>query len=574
VGIEPLTLPSRSAVVWPALVAATAAAAHVAVARRVDRLVATVGEARLAAATFAARGAEVGEVALPAADGFAVRQLAVVETLLPTGGLPVVDAARVAALALGFVSAVLLWPVLRHLGAGPVPSAVATGLVGVVPPIVRLHAGITAAAPATLWLVLAAALAALSRRRAVLAAVAAALAALTAPLAAAALLALAAHLVHVRTVATWMPRALRVSVAALLGFAAAGTAVASAGNGPLAGVGGPVVGLGTTLVVVVAGLTIAGLAWTQLPELRPALTPVLLLLAVAVVPGAARSAALLLVLPFLAAVVAVLAEPLAALVPAARRPAAAAVPLTALSLALVVGLLGVVNARPVHPASLAGWVSSDLGPDAVLRADPLDRAELLAGGVPAERLRDLAGPAAPSELLMVTDRPANGSVGDVPQCLAITTLATIARGAGGAPTAVCPAAPIEPANVVAEQARRARFGTALASNAALDLDPAAAAALRAGLVDPRVVLILAGLASPRRLTVADFPVAPFEPPYALRRRVLLTAVDGLPASGDPLPLVRTWLTAQQSPFAPTSIEPEGPALLIGYPAPTPTGLLG
>jgi hypothetical protein len=88
-----------------------------------------------------------------------------------------------------------------------------------------------------------------------------------------------------------------------------------------------------------------------------------------------------------------------------------------------------------------------------------------------------------------------------------------------------------------------------------------------------LVLVLADLASPRRLAIADFPVASFEPPYALRRRVLLTAVDGMPASGDPQPLLRNWLEAQQAPFVPSSVEARGPALLISYPAPTPTGLL-
>src|SRR6185436_6788143 len=92
-GIEPLTFPSRSAVLWPALVAAATAAAHVAVAKNADQFVATAGEARLAAATFAARGADFGAVTLPAADSFAVRQLAVVATLLPTSGVPVVDGA-------------------------------------------------------------------------------------------------------------------------------------------------------------------------------------------------------------------------------------------------------------------------------------------------------------------------------------------------------------------------------------------------------------------------------------------------------------------------------------------------
>lgn len=539
-----------------------------------DQFVATVGEARFAAAAFAARGADFGGVPLPAADSFAVRQLAVVATLLPTGSASVVDSARFAALALGFLSVVLLWPVLRLLGAGPVPSAVAAGLLGVVPPIVTLHAGITAAAPATVWLVGAASLIAMARKQVVAAAVAAGLAVLTAPLAAACLLALTAHLLHARVVGVHLPEPARVPLSTALGVGALFTAAAAAGNGPLAGVGGPVVGLGITVVLVGTGLVLAGLAWAQHAELRPALTPALLLLGVAVVPGAARSAALLLVLPFLAVIFAVLAEPVAATVPAARRTAATAVPLTALALALVVGLLAVVNARPTRPVSLAAWAGSELGPTAVVHADALDRAELLAGGVPAERLRDLDVPARAGELVMVTNRPTNGvAAPPAPQCMAIATLASVPRGAGGSPTAVCPVARVEPATAAAEQAGRARFGSALARNPSIELQPAAAAALQAGIVDPRVVLMIADLASPRKLAIADFPVADYEPPYALRRRVLLTAVDGMPASGDPQPLVRTWLSSQQPPFVPSTVEAQGPGLLIAYPAPTPTGLL-
>ena len=540
-----------------------------------DRYVATVGEARFAAAVFAARGGDIGGVALPASDGFAVRQLAVVATLLPSGDAPVVDVARFAALALGFLSVLLLWPVLRHLGAGPVPSAVAAGLLGVVPPVVALHAAITAAAPAAVWLVLAGALIAVARRQVVPAAVAAGLAVLTAPLAAAALLALAAHLVHVRVVGGALPRAARLGTTVVLGLAAVGTAVAAAGNGPLAGVGGPAVGTAITVVLVGVGLALSGLTWAQLPELRPALSPVALLLLVAVVPGAGRPAALLLALPFLAVVFGVLAEPFAESVPEERRTAVAAVPLTALALALVVGLLTVANARPARPVSLAGWASTELGPAAVVHADPLDRAELLAAGVPPERLRGLDGaPARAGELIMVADRPTNGVPGSrVPRCLAITTLASVPRGAGGAPTSVCPAERIAPAEAAAEQAGRARFGGALARNPSLDLQPAAAAALEAGIVDPRLVLMLADLASPRRLAIADFPVAPYEPPYALRRRVLITEIDGMPASGDPQPLIRTFLSSQQPPFVPSSVEVDGPGLLIAYPAPTPPGLL-
>jgi hypothetical protein len=346
-----------------------------------------------------------------------VRQLAVVETLLPTGDLPVVDAARAAALAFGFLTVVLLWPVLRAVGARPVPAAVSTGLIGVLPPVVVLHAGISAAAPAAMWLVVTAVLVASARRRIAWAVVAAGLAALTAPLAATALLALAAHLIHARVVGSRLPSAARLPVVLGAGSAAVAVAVAAAGNGPLAGVGGPVVGLGTTLAVVGTGVVLAGLAWSRHPEVRPALTPALLLLGVALVPGAARSAALLLVLPFLAVVFALLAEPVVAALPA-RSPVVSAVPLTALALAAVVGLLAVVNAPPAPPSALAGWVRSELDRDVVLRADPLDRAELAANGVAADRLRDLAEPGRPGELMVVTDRPATGVVAG-PRCAAI-----------------------------------------------------------------------------------------------------------------------------------------------------------
>jgi hypothetical protein len=43
---------------------------------------------------------------------------------------------------------------------------------------------------------------------------------------------------------------------------------------------------------------------------------------------------------------------------------------------------------------------------------------------------------------------------------------------------------------------------------------------------------------------------------------------------DPQAQVRTWFAGQQSRFVPSSIEVRGEALLIGYPAPTPAGLIG
>ncbi|HEX8519957.1 MAG TPA: hypothetical protein VF667_10235, partial [Pseudonocardia sp.] len=477
---------------WPALVAAAAVAAHLAAADGVDRLVATAGEARLAAAAFALRGADLGAVPLPAADGVAVRQLAALTALLPAGGgidtVPVVDAARFAALACGVGAVLLLWPLVRRLGVGSAPAAVAVALVGVAPPVVALHAGVTGAAPAALWLGLAFALAVRAGAGPLLAAVPALLAVLSAPLAAACLLAFAAHLVAVRLVAARLAPGVRTAAVAVLALAAVGTAAAAAGDGPLAGVGGPAVGPGGTAVLLGVGLAVLAAAWLRHRELRPLISPAALLLAAAGVPGAGRCTALLLALPFVTVAGAVLVEAVAAALPAPGRLAVAAVAPAALAVALVALVLAPGAGRPPRPVDLAAWASTELGPDTVLRADPLDRAELLAGGVAPARLRDLDAPRAPGELVVVTERPPAGADPGRPAapCPATAVLASVARGTGGAPTVVCPAAPPAPATASAERTGRARFGGALARNPALDLAPGAAAALEAGVVDPRI----------------------------------------------------------------------------------------
>jgi hypothetical protein len=121
---------------------------------------------------------------------------------------------------------------------------------------------------------------------------------------------------------------------------------------------------------------------------------------------------------------------------------------------------------------------------------------------------------------------------------------------------------------------RVRFGSALAQNPALTLSPTAARALRAGDVDPRVMLVLVELSSTHRLGVADFPAAELDAEGVPLRRVLLSTVDGAAASGDPLPDIRSRLGGQRPPLVPTLVEPAGDALLVGYPAPAPTGVLG
>ncbi len=149
-------------------------------------------------------------------------------------------------------------------------------------------------------------------------------------------------------------------------------------------------------------------------------------------------------------------------------------------------------------------------------------------------------------------------------------MAGIARGTGGAPGAVCRTDGAAE-SVAAESARRTRLGSALADNPSLQLSPAAAAALRAGEVDPRLILVLTGMSTAHRVAVDDFPTVELDSPALPRRQALLTLLDGnAPASSE---LLRNWLTAQQPPFVPSAIRPVGSALLVGYPAPPLSGLL-
>jgi hypothetical protein len=169
----------------------------------------------------------------------------------------------------------------------------------------------------------------------------------------------------------------------------------------------------------------------------------------------------------------------------------------------------------------------------------------------------------------VSDRPERGAL----SCLPAGTLAATDRGAGGVRTEVCPADPALSAAVTTERAARTRLGAALADNPALSVGPEAAAALRAGAVDPRLLDVLTALSVEHRFGIDAFPTTAVDDPAAPARRVRLSTVDGAPASGDPLPLLRSWLGSRQPPFAPSVVQPDGPAVLVGYPAPGGSGLL-
>jgi hypothetical protein len=288
------------------------------------------------------------------------------------------------------------------------------------------------------------------------------------------------------------------------------------------------------------------------------------------VPGPSRLTAALLVAPVLAVAVGLLVDQIGDRLP---RPAFGVLGIVALVLAGVVPTATVIGERtsPAAPNALLTWLGTQPGPGTPVRADELDRAELLLAGFPADRLRGPHDPPSPGELRLVSDRPADGRSEPEPiGCPGQSTVATVERGTGGAPGVVC-RTDGGAAAVAAEADRRVRLGRALADNPSLRLSPAAAEMMRGGQVDPRLLLVLTALTTAHRISVEDFPAVELDAPVLPRRQALLTVIDdGAPASSE---LLRTWLVAQQPPFVPTRLDPVGSALLVGFPAPPPGGLL-
>ncbi|MDT7579907.1 MAG: hypothetical protein QOK35_1171 [Pseudonocardiales bacterium] len=549
---------------------------HLLAALRPDGRAPTDGEARLAAAVFAVHDGRMGAVPLALPDRLAARQLAVVAAFTPgSGPASVWGAVFVAALALGALTAVLMWGVVRRLGCGPLPSALAVVVVGVTPMALALHSGVTAAAVAVPWLLVAALLCWRGRALGIVAGAAAALAVLTAPLIGAVLLALAAHWMADRTMAGTVRSSRGIPLTAALGGAAAGLAAASAGSGPLAGQAAPVVTTGAAIAGAVCGLLAVVAGW-RIRWVRPLLTPAIVVLAVLLVPGPGRAAAALTALALFAVVTAAVADDAIARVPAESLPVLRPALAAGIAVMAVVGLPdnpASAASTDSAPAPLLAWAADPGTAGAMLHADPLDRAELVVAGFPPERLRDLDGPVADADVLLLAGRPHAGTPVDTPvHCASGTLLATVPR-AGAAPAEICDARAAAPDPEPAERASRVRIGTALAGNPSLQLDPAAADLLRQGAVDPRIMIVLAALAGGHTLTVPDFPPAMLEPAGTLRRQVLVTAVDGAPVGAEAPSSLREWFRGQLPPYAPAVIRDDPSGLLVGYRDTPPAGLL-
>jgi hypothetical protein len=226
----------------------------------------------------------------------------------------------------------------------------------------------------------------------------------------------------------------------------------------------------------------------------------------------------------------------------------------------------------------AAWVASQVNADAIVACDPAMCAALQARGVPAGRLLMLTPARADplgSDLVVATPAVRSQFGARLAGVYAPVTLA--AFGSGAAQIDVRAMAPEGAAAYRAELAAdirgRKTAGALMLRNSRIHVAAGARAALAAGEVDPRLLVTLATLAHLHPLDITGFgrPGPDASAGVPLRSADITGAV--------PLQTLMTILQAQRPPYLPSSlaivqIPPSGAVLRIGYPVPSPLGLLG
>lgn len=355
---------------------------------------------------------------------------------------------------------------------------------------------------------------------------------------------------------------------------------------PLAQVG--IAGTGIAVGGLIVAVACVPIAW-----LRPVALGAVPLLLSAAWPGPAQAPAMLLGLSLVAILAAGLldtllrrgraGEPVARFeletprVVATRRfPVASVFAAASLLVVVTVGTLLLpapvpTAATPTPDGVAASWIRTQLDPDAIIQVDPLSRAALARNGVDPARLTtaDVVGDEV--EFLL----------GPLDSNIELPMVAQFGIGASalGLRLAVADPAAFNEALVV-DAAARASFGAALASNPNVTLGPAASAALRAGEVDARLMVALAGAAAATRFT-AEFISTVGDPSTGWIYRAVtlgdITDLEATAAMGSASNSALRWLNqffdTQQPPFQPLAVLASVDTLTLRYPAPSPLGLL-
>jgi hypothetical protein len=294
---------------------------------------------------------------------------------------------------------------------------------------------------------------------------------------------------------------------------------------------------------------------------------------------------------------------------AARRRRVTAALAAVAVVALAAGVAGVVlghattspRAAPPHAAAPAGgqpgqdpaalgaaatrdeaarWITAQVAPSAVVACDPAMCAALQADGVTASRLVVLGTAAADplgSDVVVATAAVRSQFGARLESVYAPALVASFGTGAGRIDVrAIAPdGAAAYQSSAAADRRDRISAGTQLLGNPQITAAAAAQAALRAGDVDPRLLMLLAALAVQQPVRIDSFgdaaPGAGSAVP--LRSAVIAPRASGAKAGALTQSLL-SFIDAQRQPYLPLHASLDGTsALTVEYAAPSPLGLL-
>jgi hypothetical protein len=239
-----------------------------------------------------------------------------------------------------------------------------------------------------------------------------------------------------------------------------------------------------------------------------------------------------------------------------------------------------LQAATAARTSAARWIAGQVSPSAIVACDPAMCAALQASGVAAGRLLVLGTSASDplgSDLVVATPALRSQFGARLASVYAPAVIASFGSGAAAIDIRAVAADGTAAYDSALGAARSARVtaGEQLVGNRRIAMTAAAAAVLRAGQVDPRLLAMLAALAAQQPLRILAFgdPSPGASAAIPLRSVELAPAAAGAQAAAR-LRTMLSFLQAQRSPFLPaTAALVHQSALSVEYAAPSPLGLL-
>ncbi|NQX12619.1 hypothetical protein HQQ80_13340 [Microbacteriaceae bacterium VKM Ac-2855] len=217
-----------------------------------------------------------------------------------------------------------------------------------------------------------------------------------------------------------------------------------------------------------------------------------------------------------------------------------------------------VSADPAI-ASAETWIAGNVAGDSRVLVDDDLSAELVAAGLPSDAILPLSLLAADADpeawrsadFVLASPDVRNDTAATVTAALANST---VVAGFGDVEVRRIRSTGLDPAADAAAVTARAALGAQLASNPEIALAAPAAAALQAGQVDGRIIVVLGEALADRALGVADMPVGAGESDGP-RHRLLLNTFDGAPLATDATAVAEAtaWLEGLSGDYAPLSV---------------------